>query len=371
MRLDPEFLSRIQFAWVIGWHILLPAFTIGLASFIALLEGAYALTKRAVFLNLSQFWLRIFAISFGMGVVTGIVMPFQFGTNWSRFADVAGNIISPLLAYEGLTAFFLEATFLGVLLFGRKLVPPAMHFVAAVLVADRHAVVGVLDSGHQQLDADAGRLRDDRRPVLPEGLVRRSSSARRLPYRFAHTVSAFYVTTAFVVLGVGAYTVRRGQSPVEGRMMLRLALWFLAIFVPVQIVLGDMHGLNTLEHQPAKLAAIEGLWDGGRGVPASIIGWPDQTAERNIAEIAIPHVGSLYLTHSWNGAVKGLKDFPPDQRPPVAVVYFAFRIMVGIALLMLAMVAAGLRADGAPAARRDALVSACSASSPPASASSR
>ena len=163
-----------------------------------------------------------------------------------------------------------------------------------------------------------------------------------LPYRFAHTVSAFYVTTAFVVLGVGAYTVRRGQSPVEGRMMLRLALWFLAIFVPIQIVLGDQHGLNTLEHQPAKLAAIEGLWDGGRGVPASIIGWPDQTAERNIAEIAIPNLGSLYLTHSWNGAVKGLKDFPADQRPPVAVVYFAFRIMVGIALLMLAMVVAGL-----------------------------
>jgi cytochrome d ubiquinol oxidase subunit I len=156
-----------------------------------------------------------------------------------------------------------------------------------------------------------------------------------------HTVSAFYVTTAFVVLGVGAYTVRRGRSPVEGRVMLRLALWFLAIFVPVQIVLGDMHGLNTLEHQPAKLAAIEGLWDGGRGVPASIIGWPDQAAERNIAEIAIPRVGSLYLTHSWNGEVKGLKDFPPDQRPPVAIVYFAFRIMVGIALLMVAMVLAG------------------------------
>jgi cytochrome d ubiquinol oxidase subunit I len=156
-----------------------------------------------------------------------------------------------------------------------------------------------------------------------------------------HTVSAFYVTTAFVVLGVGAYTVRRGQSPVEGRMMLRLALWFLAIFVPAQIVLGDLHGLNTLEHQPAKLAAIEGLWDGGRGVPASIIGWPDQAAERNVAEIEIPRLGSLYLTHSWNGEVKGLKDFPPDQRPPVAVVYFAFRIMVGIALLMVATVLAG------------------------------
>jgi cytochrome d ubiquinol oxidase subunit I len=340
MHLDPEFLSRIQFAWVIGWHILLPAFTIGLASFIAFLEGAYALTRRAVFLNLSQFWLRIFAISFGMGVVTGIVMPFQFGTNWSRFSDVAGNIISPLLAYEGLMAFFLEATFLGVLLFGRKLVPPAMHFVAAVLVAGGTLLSAFwILATNSWMQTPAGYEMIDGR-FFPKDWFEIVFSPS-LPYRFMHTVSAFYVTTAFVVLGVGAYTVRRGQSPVEGRMMLRLALWFLAIFVPAQIVLGDLHGLNTLEHQPAKLAAIEGLWDGGRGVPASIIGWPDQAAERNLAEIAIPRVGSLYLTHSWNGEVKGLKDFPPDQRPPVAIVYFAFRIMVGIALLMVAMVLAG------------------------------
>jgi cytochrome d ubiquinol oxidase subunit I len=340
MRLDPEFLSRIQFAWVIGWHILLPAFTVGLASFIAFLEGAYAFTKRTVFLDLSQFWLRIFAISFGMGVVTGIVMPFQLGTNWSRFSDAAGNVISPLLAYEGLTAFFLEATFLGVLLFGRKLVPPSMHFVAAVLVA-----VGTLSSSFWILATNSWmqtpvgyQLVDGR--YFPKDWFEIVFSPS-FPYRLAHTVSAFYVTTAFVVLGVGAYTVRRRQRLAEGRMMLRLALWFLAIFVPAQIILGDLHGLNTLAHQPAKLAAIEGLWDGGRGVPASIIGWPDAAAERNLAEIAIPSLGSLYLTHSWDGEVKGLKDFPPDQRAPVAVVYFAFRIMVGIALLMLAVVAAG------------------------------
>src|SRR5271169_3312758 len=297
MRLDPEILSRIQFAWVIGWHILLPAFTIGLASFIAFLEGAFALTKRPVFLNLSQFWLKIFAISFGMGVVTGIVMPFQFGTNWSRFSDAAGNVISPLLAYEGLTAFFLEATFLGVLLFGRKLVPPSMHFVAAVLVA-----VGTLSSAfwilatNSWMQTPAGYEMIDGR-FFPKDWFEIVFSPS-LPYRFMHTVSAFYVTTAFVVLGVGAYTVRRGQSPAEGRMMLRLALCFLAIFVPVQIVLGDMHGLNTLEHQPAKLAAIEGLWEGGRGVSASLIGWPDMAQERNLGEIAIPRLGSLYLTHS-------------------------------------------------------------------------
>ncbi|HUC48580.1 MAG TPA: cytochrome ubiquinol oxidase subunit I [Xanthobacteraceae bacterium] len=341
MQLDPEFLSRLQFAWVVGWHILLPAFTVGLASYIAFLEGAYALTKRQVFLNLSQFWLRIFAISFGMGVVTGIVMPFQFGTNWSRFSDAAGNVISPLLAYEGLTAFFLEATFLGVLLFGRKLVPPPIHFLAAVLVA-----VGTLSSTFWILATNSWM----QTPVGYEVIDGRYFPkdwfeiifSPSFPYRLAHTVSAFYVTTAFVVLGVGAYTVRRGQSLAEGRMMLRLALWFLMIFVPLQILLGDAHGLNTLEYQPAKLAAIEGLWDGGKGVPASIIGWPDQSAERNLDEIEIPKLGSLYLTHSWDGAVKGLKDFPPDQRPPVAIVYFAFRIMVGVGLLMLGMVALGL-----------------------------
>ena len=277
MHLDPLLLSRIQFAWVIGWHILLPAFTVGLASFIAFLEGGYALTRRPVFLDLSQFWLRIFAISFGMGVVTGIVMPFQFGTNWSRFSDDAGNVISPLLAYEGLTAFFLEATFLGVLLFGRKLVPPAMHFVAALLVA-----VGTLSSSFWILATNSWMQTPVGYEVLdgrffPKDWLEIVFSPS-LPYRLAHTVSAFFVTTAFVVLGVGAYTLRRGRFLPQGRMMLRLALWFLAIFVPAQIILGDLHGLNTLAYQPAKLAAIEGLWDGGSGVAASIIGWPDEAA---------------------------------------------------------------------------------------------
>jgi cytochrome bd ubiquinol oxidase subunit I len=339
MRLDPVTLSRVQFAWVVGWHILLPAFTVGLASLIAFLEVAYLVTKRAIFIDLSGFWLRIFAISFGMGVVTGIVMPFQFGTNWSRFSDVAGNIISPLLAYEGLTAFFL-ATFLGVLLFGRKLVPAPLHFVAALLVA-----AGTLSSSfwilatNSWMQTPAGYEIVDGR-FFPKDwweIIFNPS----FPYRLAHTVSAFYVTTAFVVLGVGAYTLRRGRFLAEGQMMLRLALWFLAIFVPTQAVLGDLHGINTLEYQPVKLAAIEGLWDGGRGVSASIIAWPDTEAERNLGEIAIPRLGSLYLTHSWDGAVKGLKDFPSEQRPPVAIVYLAFRIMVGIAVLMLLVVGAG------------------------------
>jgi cytochrome d ubiquinol oxidase subunit I len=341
MELDPVILSRLQFVWVVAWHILLPSFTVGLASFIAFLEGAYAITKKPVFINLSNFWLRIFAISFGMGVVTGIVMPFQFGTNWSKFSDAAGNIFSPLLAYEGLTAFFLESTFLGVLLFGRKLVSPSIHFLAAILVA-----LGTLSSSiwilafNSWMHTPAGYEIIDGR-FFPKDwweIIFNPS----FPHRLAHTVAAFYVTTAFVVLAVGAYRTLRQDHSDEARMMLRLALCFLAIFVPLQIFLGDAQGLNTLKHQPAKLAAMEGLWETGRGVPASIIGWPDQKLERNLWEISIPKLGSLYLTHSWDGEVRGLKDFPPDQRPPVAIVYFAFRIMVGIGLLMLTIVAVGL-----------------------------
>ena len=364
MELDPVILSRLQFAWVVGWHILLPAFTVGLASFIAFLEGAYILTKRQVFMDLSIFWLRIFAVSFGMGVVTGIVMPFQFGTNWSRFSDAAGNIISPLLAYEGLTAFFLEATFLGVLLFGRKLVPAPIHFIAALLVA-----AGTLFSSFWILATNSWMQTPSGHEIV-DGLFYPKDwwdiiFNASFPYRLAHTVSAFFVTTAFVVLGVGAYTTRVGAAMPQGRMMLRLAIWFLAIFVPAQAVIGDLHGINTLEHQPAKLAAMEGLWETGRGVPASIVAWPDQAGERNIGEIAIPRLGSLYLTHSWDGEVKGLKDFPPEDRPPVAIVYFAFRIMVGIAVLMLITVGTGLvlmargRLDDTPWYLRACQLAAC------------
>ncbi|GGF34095.1 cytochrome ubiquinol oxidase subunit I [Aliidongia dinghuensis] len=340
MSLDPVVLSRIQFVWVVAWHILLPAFTVGIASYITMLEGLHVWTGKPIYLRVSKFWIRIFAVSFGMGVVSGIVMPFQFGTNWSRFADATSNVVGPLFAYEGLTAFFLEAAFLGVLLFGRKLVPPWAHFIAAFMVG-----FGTLLSSfwilavNSWMQTPGGYTMVDGR-FLPADWTAIVFSAS-FPYRLAHTVSGFYVTTAFVVLAIGAYTIRSAKFVEEGRLMLRMALGFLTIFVPLQIVLGDLHGLNTLEHQPAKLAAMEGLWDGGNGVPASLFGIPDQKAEKNDLEIAVPKLGSLYLTHSWDGAVKGLKDFPPDQRPPVIVVYFAFRIMVGIGLLMLAIVGVG------------------------------
>lgn len=340
MALDPLLLSRIQFAWVIGWHILLPAFTVGAGSYIAVLEGLHLATGRGVYLQVSNFWIRIFAVAFGMGVVTGVVMPFQFGTNWSGLSDAAANVIGPPLAYEGLTAFFLEAAFLGVLLFGRELVPPWAHFVAALMVA-----LGALFSSfwilatNSWMQTPAGYELIDGRFYARDWLQIIFNPS--FPYRFGHTVTAFYVTTGFVVLGVGAYTIRRGRFPDEGRVMMTTALGLLTVLVPLQIFIGDQHGLNTLQYQPAKLAGIEALWDTGSELPWTVFALPDQQGERNNYALEVPYIGSLILTHSLSGTVRGLKDFPADERPPVAVIFFTFRIMVGLALLMVLLVAVG------------------------------
>jgi cytochrome d ubiquinol oxidase subunit I len=317
---DALLLSRMQFAWVIALHILLPAFTVGLACYIATLEVRWWLTKRDDIRRLSAFWIKIFAVSFGMGVVSGIVMPFQFGTNWSRFSDGASNVIGALLAYEVLVAFFLEAAFLGVLLFGRKLVPQWAHALSGVMVA-----LGTLLSsfwilavnswmqtpqGHQIID---GRYF----PVSMFDIIFTPS----FPYRLVHTVTAFVITTAFVILGVGALYLRQGRFADESKIMVRMSLGFLAIMLPFQVLIGDLHGLNTLEHQPAKVAAMEGLWETQTRVPASLFAIPDQEGERNRFEVAIPVLGSIYLTHDPNGEVKGLKEWPKEDRPPVAIVY--------------------------------------------------
>jgi len=337
MHLDPLLLSRIQWAWVIGWHILLPAFTVGLASYIAVLEGLFFLTRGEHWFRISRFWTRIFSVSFAMGVVSGIVMPFQFGTNWSRFSDAAANVISPMLAYEDLMAFFLEATFLGVLLFGRHLVPRWVHFLAACMVA-----TGTLFSSfwilsvNSWMQTPAGyEVRDGR--FFPTDWVAAIFNPS-FPYRLAHNVSAFYVTTGFVVLGVSAYLIRGRTFTSEGQRTLRMTLGFLTVFVPLQIVLGDMHGLNTREHQPAKLAAIEGLYDTASPAPLTLFGIPNAGAERMDYAIELPWLGSLILTHSLNGEIRGLKDFPPDQRPPVGLVFYAFRVMVGIGFAMLGII---------------------------------
>jgi cytochrome bd ubiquinol oxidase subunit I len=340
MSLDPLLLSRLQWAWVIGWHILLPAFTVGLASFIAVLEGLYFFRGDAVWLRISRFWIRIFSVAFAMGVVTGIVMPFQFGTNWSRFSDAVANVVSPMLAYEDIMAFFLEATFLGVLLFGRELVPRWAHFLSACMVA-----LGTLMSSfwiltvNSWMQTPAGyTIRDGRFfPVDWMSIVFSPS----FPYRYAHNVCAFYITTGFVVLGVGAWLVRRRGGGGEAQRMMTMALGFLTLFVPLQFVLGDRQGLNTREYQPAKLAAIEGRWNTVAPAPLTLFAIPEQSAQRNADAIEIPYVGSLILTHSLDGAVQGLKTWPPKDQPPVLPVFFAFRIMVGIACIMLGTVALG------------------------------
>jgi cytochrome bd ubiquinol oxidase subunit I len=333
---DPLLLSRVQFAFLIAFHFLLPAFTIGLASYIAVLEGLYLRTKRPAYLRISAFWIRIFAVSFGMGVVSGIVMPFQFGTNWSRYSELTAAVVAPLMGYEALTAFFLEAAFLGILLFGRQRVPQWVHFGSALIVA-----AGTLFSAFWILAANswmqtpAGFEMVDGRFVPTDWMAVIFNPS--FPYRLAHTVVAVYLTTAFTVIGVGAWYLRHARYQEESRIMIAMGVLLASLLVPGQLLLGDLHGLNTLEHQPQKLAAIEGIWEGGPGQPAVLFAIPDEAAERNRMELAIPKLGSYYLTHDWEGPVKGLKDFPKADRPPAVLPFFGFRVMVGMWVVMLAL----------------------------------
>jgi cytochrome d ubiquinol oxidase subunit I len=334
MELDPLILSRLQFAFLILLHFLLPAFTIGLASYIAVLEGMHLVTKRPVYLSISIFWTKIFAISFGLGVVSGIVMPFQFGTNWSRYSEVTSNIVAPLMGYEGLMAFFLEAAFLGILLFGRKLVPPWIHFASAIIVA-----AGTLFSSFWILAANSWMQTPSGFDIVNGRFIPTDWLAvifnPSFPLRFMHTVTAVYLTTAFTVIGVAAYFLLHDRHQQEAKVMIAMGVLLAAVLVPAQVVLGDLHGLNTMKYQPAKLAAMEAIWDSGPSQPAVIFAVPDQKNERNRAEVSIPKLASIYLTHSSDGVVRGLKDFPAADRPPVAIVFYAFSAMVGVWFLML------------------------------------
>jgi cytochrome bd ubiquinol oxidase subunit I len=340
VQLDPALLSRIEFGFVIVLHFLLPAFTIGLASYIVVLEAlrlaARQPVRKAIYLRLSTFWTRIFAVAFGMGVVSGIVIPFQIGSNWSRYTDATASVVAPLMTYEALMAFFVEAGFLGVLLFGRKLVPPWAHFAAAFMVA-----IGTLFSAFWILAANswmqtpAGFAIVDGRFVPTDWLAVIFNPS--FPYRLLHTVTAVYLTTAFTVLGVAAWYLRHRRHIDEAKVMIVMGVILASVLLPTQALIGDAQGRNTLAHQPQKLAAIEGLWEGGAGVPAVLLALPDQASERNHAELAIPKLGSLYLTHNWDGVVRGLKDFPPADRPPVMPVFFGFRAMVGMWAIMLAL----------------------------------
>jgi cytochrome d ubiquinol oxidase subunit I len=338
MESDPLILSRIQFAFVISFHILFPAFTIGLASYLALLEGLWLTTRREGYLRLARFWTKIFAVSFGMGVVSGVVMSYQFGTNWGRFADLTSNVVGPLLSYEVLTAFFLEAGFLGILLFGRGRVHPWLTFLAAVMVA-----LGTLVSSFWILSANswmqtpAGfEIRGGRFFVTDWWQAIFNPS---FPYRLSHMVTASYLTTAFVVIGVGAWYSLKGRHTRLARSMLSMTLWLATILAPLQIFLGDLHGLNTLEYQPAKVAAMEGHWESRQGAPMILFALPDQAEQTNHFELGIPKLGSLILKHDWNAPVRGLKEWPRDQQPYVPAVFFSFRVMVGIGFAMLALIA--------------------------------
>lgn len=333
--LDPVLLARIQFAFTISFHIIFPAFTIGLASWLAVLEWRWLKTGNVIYAEIYRMWVKIFAVAFGMGVVSGIVMSFQFGTNWSVFADKSGNVLGPLLGYEVLTAFFLEASFLGVMLFGWNRVSPRMHFAATVIVA-----CGTLISAFWILSANSWMQTPQGFRLGEDGLLYPTDWLAvvfnpSFPYRFAHMIVATYLTTAFVVGGIGAFYLWRRKHEKHARVMLGMAM-IMAVFVaPTQLLLGDLHGLNTLEHQPAKVAAMEGLWETQRGAPLVLFGLPDQEAQTTRYAIEIPKLSSLILTHDLDGEVKGLKEWPRDEQPPVAWVFWSFRIMVGIGMLMI------------------------------------
>ncbi len=335
--LSAVLLSRIQFGFVMSFHIIFPAFTIGLASWLAFLAGMYLKTRRTLWRELYLFWLKIFAVSFALGVVSGIVMSFQFGTNWAELSVRAGNILGPLLAYEVLTAFFLEATFLGVMLFGWRRVSPQLHFFATCMVA-----LGTLISTFWIISANSW-MHTPAGYKIVDGIFEAADWFSivfnpSFPVRLTHMTLAAFITTCFVIGGVSAIYLLKGRHREGATLMLKLAVGFAAITVPLQILVGDLHGLKVHEHQPVKLAAIEGHWETHRGAPLILFAWPDQEQEKNHYEVSVPKLGSLIITHSLDGEIAGLKSVPPEERPPVAPVFFAFRVMVGIGLLMLGLV---------------------------------
>ena len=335
MELDPVLLSRLQFAFTISFHIIFPSFTIGLAAYLATLEVLWGWTGAERYKRLAAFWTKIFAVSFAMGVVSGVVLSYQIGTNWSRFSAVAGNVIGPLLGYEVLTAFFLEATFLSVLLFGGDRVPRWLHVFSGVAVA-----CGTTLSAFWILAANSW-MQTPAGYTLQAGIVYPLDWFAIIfnpsfPYRFAHMINASFLTAAFVVLAVGARYLLARRHVEEARTMLRMAILLTAVLAPLQLIIGDQHGLNTLAHQPTKIAAMEAHWDGSTPGNFEIFAWPDEKTESNLFSISIPHGSSLVLTHQWDGLFPGLKDVPPQIRPPLKNVFFGFRIMLAIGLYMIA-----------------------------------
>jgi cytochrome bd ubiquinol oxidase subunit I len=335
MDFDPVLLARLQFAFTIIFHIIFPSFTIGLSAYVATLGAIWLRTGDERYQRLMRFWTKIFAVSFAMGVVSGIVLSYQFGTNWSRFSVVTGNVLGPLLGYEVLAAFFLEATFLGVLLFGINRVPPWLYVMSAVVVATGTAISAFwILSANSWMQTPAGYQLKDGIAFPTDWLAVIFNPS--FPYRFAHMLNAAYLTTGFVVLAVGARYVIAGRHIEEGCIMLRMAIGLTAVLAPLQLLIGDQHGLNTLAHQPIKIAAIEAHWDGSKPGDFHIFAWPDEKAGINRFEISIPKGASLILTHHLNGLFPGLNSVPASERPTVKIVFFGFRIMLGVGFFMIA-----------------------------------
>jgi cytochrome d ubiquinol oxidase subunit I len=332
-------LARAQFAFTVSFHFLFPAFSIGLASFLMVLEGLWLKTGEGVYANLYRYWLKIFAVVFAMGVVSGIVMSYQFGTNWSVFSDKAGPVIGPLMAYEVLTAFFLEAGFLGVMLFGINKVGRKLHFTATCAVA-----LGTFISAFWILSVNSWMQTPVGHEIAANGQFVPGPSWMAIifnpsfPYRLVHTVIAAYLTTAFAVGAVGAWHLLKDKANPGARKMFSMAMWMAAIVAPIQIFAGDMHGLNTLEHQPVKVMAMEGHFESHPdGAPLILFGIPNSKEKRVDYAIEIPKASSLILKHDLNAPMKGLDSVPDKDEPPVGIVFWSFRIMVGIGFAMLGL----------------------------------
>jgi cytochrome bd ubiquinol oxidase subunit I len=340
--IDALLLARIQFGFTISFHIVFPALTIGLAAYLAVLEALWLKTREQQYLDLFQFWIKAFAVAFGMGVVSGLVMAYQFGTNWSAFSRFAGGVTGPLLAYEVLTAFFLEAGFLGVMLFGMRRVGPGLHFFATLMVAAGTLISATwILASNSWMHTPRGHAIIDGRVVPVDWFAVIFNPS--FPYRLAHMVTAAFLATALMVAASAAWHLLRGRDTVPIRRMLSMALWMTLAAAPLQAFIGDLHGLNTLEHQPAKLAAIEGHWENrpGESVPLILFGIPDMEAETTHYAIAIPKLGSVLLTHTLDGQFPGLKDFPRQDRPNSLIVFWTFRVMVGLGFLMILLAALG------------------------------
>lgn len=335
--LDAVVLARAQFAFTVSFHFIFPSFSIGLASFLMVLEALWLRTGDGVYANLYRYWLKLFAVVFGMGVVSGVVMSYQFGTNWSVFSQKAGPVIGPLMAYEVLTAFFLEAGFLGVMLFGISKVGKGLHFFATCMVA-----LGTLISAtwilsvNSWMQTPTGFEMNANGQFVPAGSWLDIIFNPSFPFRLVHTVLAAYLTTAFVVGGVGAWHLLKNSYNPGARKMFSMAMWMAAIVTPIQIFAGDAHGLNTLEYQPVKILAMEGDYEAhAEGAPLILFGLPSNEEARVRYEVAIPHLGSLILKHDPFAPMQGLNDFPRDQWPPAPIIFWSFRIMVALGFAML------------------------------------